>query len=181
MQPILANSCALATTTAEVGYRIDRPIDGRRGARIIALDDQAAALVRRIAQQPWNAARFFTLSATAPPSDHPRPSPNGDTGGGDGTYVDMVLRRTDGTDTRLREELADADVAVMVATTDANAAAADVIGHACARRGIMTAGLILGDRHAVTRTVAALRPHAQTLLATTDDRDVTELLTALRA
>jgi hypothetical protein len=69
----------------------------------------------------------------------------------------------------------------MVATTDGDPAAAEAIGRACARRGIMTAGLALGDRDAVAGTVMALRPHAQVLLVSSDDQDLNEMLTALRA
>jgi hypothetical protein len=69
----------------------------------------------------------------------------------------------------------------MVATTAGSPTAADAIGRACARRGIMTAGLVLGDQLAVAHTLVALRPHAQVLLVTADEQDVAEVLTALRA
>lgn len=174
MQPILASSCALATSAEEARYRIDAPIAGRRGARVVALDDHAATIVRRAAQQAWNGARFFILTVaptgadTAPPTD------------ADGR-PDLALRRTDGTSSRLSDELREADVAVMVATTESDRDAADVIGRACARRGIMTAGLVLGAPEEVEPTVVTLRPHAQVLLVTQDDSDLVEVLTALRA
>jgi hypothetical protein len=169
MRPILQSSCALATSAAEARFRIDAPIQGRRGTRVVALDDGAATLVRRLARETWNAARFFTLVAQSPPVD------------GAGPATDMALRRTDGTATTLVDELSEADVAVMVATTNGSAPAAGIIGRACARRGVMTAGLVLGDRHDVAHTVTALRPHAQVLLVTQDDQDVAEVLSALRA
>ncbi len=50
-RPILGSSCARATTAAEMRYRIDRPIRGRRGARIIGLDAGAAAIVEQISRQ----------------------------------------------------------------------------------------------------------------------------------
>jgi len=166
----LASSCARATTAEEAGYRIDAPIAPRQGARVVALDDRAAATVRRAAQEPWNAARFFTLPA------------GGVTATAESNGVpDIVLHRTDGTASQLRDELAEGDVVVIVATTDGNAAAAAAIGRACARRGIMTAGIILGERSAVGETVTALRPHAQVLLVTQDDQDLSEVLGALRA
>jgi hypothetical protein len=176
MQPILASSCARATTAQESRYRIDVPIPGRRGARVVALDDHAATIVRRAAQQEWNGARFFTLEAGAPGTE------------GAGALVpdgmdraDVALHRTDGSSSRLTDELAEADVAIMVATTDGNPDAAEAIGRACARRGIMTAGLALGERQALGRTILALRPHAQVLLVSADEQDLTEVLTALRA
>ncbi len=81
----------------------------------------------------------------------------------------------------LLAELEDADVVVMVATTDADAAAATIIGAACTVRAIMTAGLVIGDPARIDRAVAALRPHARVLMVTSDERDVIDLLTALRA
>jgi hypothetical protein len=176
MQPILASSCARATTAQESRYRINTPIPGRRGARVVALDDHAATIVRRAAQQQWNGARFFTLEVGAPGAE----GAGALLPGGNGV-VDIALHGADGTSSRLTDELAEADVAVMVATTDANPEAAEAIGRACARRGIMTAGLALGEREAVGRTILALRPHAQVLLVSADEQDLTEVLTALRA
>lgn len=79
------------------------------------------------------------------------------------------------------EDLADIDVAVMVATAAADGGAAGTIARACAERGIMTAGLILGDPAQVAAAVAALRPYARNLMVTDDEDDVAEVLTALRA
>jgi hypothetical protein len=78
-------------------------------------------------------------------------------------------------------ELEDADVAIMVATADADGAVAGAIARACAERGIMTAGLVLGDRDDVGDAVAALRPYARNLMVTDDEDDVAAVLTALRA
>lgn len=146
-RPILLNSCALAATVEEARFRIDRPI-GSRAALIIALDERAAAVVDRVAERPWGAARF--------------------------------MRASDGVE-RLETQIADADVAIMVATADADGAAAGAIARLCAERGIMTAGLILGDPGSVADAVSALRPYARNLMVTEDEDDVAEVLTALRA
>ena len=69
----------------------------------------------------------------------------------------------------------------MVATTEADGAAATTIGEACTVRAIMTAGLVIGEPQPSATTVAALRPHARVLLVSGDEHDVVELLTALRA
>lgn len=142
MRPILLNSCAKAATAEEARFRIDRPI-GSRAAVIVALDDEAAEVVDRVAEKPWGAARFFHA--------------------GD------------------RADLTEADVVIMVATADADAEAAAAIARTCAQRGIMTAGLILGDRLDVAAAVSALRPYARNLMVTDDEDDVAEVLTALRA
>jgi hypothetical protein len=171
----------MATSAAEARFRIDAPIEGRRGARVVALDDDAATIVRRLARQQWNGARFFTLVAGTPVANGRGPASDGNGDGSRDETADIALHRTNGTDTRLSDELVDADVVVMLATADGNATAASAIGRACARRGIMTAGLVLGNREEVGAIIFALRPHAQVLLVTTDDQDVHEVLTALRA
>jgi hypothetical protein len=78
-------------------------------------------------------------------------------------------------------ELDDADVAIMIATGDADGDTAGAIARACSERGIMTAGLILGDRLGVGDAVSALRPYARNLMVTEDEDDVAAVLTALRA
>jgi hypothetical protein len=78
-------------------------------------------------------------------------------------------------------ELDDADVAIMIATGDADGDTARTIARACSERGIMTAGLILGDRLGVGDAVSALRPYARNLMVTDDEDDVAAVLTALRA
>jgi hypothetical protein len=78
-------------------------------------------------------------------------------------------------------ELDDADVAIMVATADADGDAAEAIARPCFERGIMTAGLILGERVEVAEAVSALRPYARNLMITSDEDDVAAVLTALRA
>ena len=167
-RPTLGSSCAKATTAAEMRYRIDRPIRGRQGARIIALDAGADAIVERIAHHAWGHARFFALA-----------EPAGDVG--DGGSESVTLSRTDGAVSSLLAELEDADVVIVVATTESNEAAATIIGAACKVRGIMTAGLVIGERALVGATVTAIRPHARVLMVTGDEHDVIDVLTALRA
>lgn len=170
MQQILLNSCARAATAAEARYRIDRPIRPSRAARVVALDAGAAEVVRKVAEEQWASAKFFTCKpATA-------------SAGSNGEIADVVLRSTDdGAESRLSEELTGVDVAVMVATANDGAVAASAIGDACSLRGIMTAGLVLANGYDTDAAVTALRPHARVLMVTRDDRDVSEVLTALRA
>ena len=147
-KPILANACARAATAEEARYRITAAI-GSRAALIVALDADAAAVVDRVAERPWGAARFFHGDDLSPE--------------------------------QLVEEIDASDVAIMVATADADGHTAERIARACAERGIMTAGLILGEQLAVAGSVAALRPYARNLMVTNDEDDVAEVLRALRA
>jgi hypothetical protein len=143
MRPILLNSCGKAATAAEARFRIDRPIGGRQ-ALVVALDDEAAEVVDRLAERPWHGARFLD---------------NRDDQAG----------------------LDDVDVVVMIATADADGDVAAALARECVGRGIMTTGLVLGERNDVAAAVSALRPHARNLMVTNDEDDVAEVLTALRA
>jgi hypothetical protein len=162
----LLSSCARAASAAESRFRIDRPIAPSRAGRIIALDDGAAAAVRRAAARQWANARFYVC----------------DPYGEDGDQI--VLRGLDGGPATMADELASASVVVMVATSDAGAGCAYPLGRACWERGVQTAGLVLGDgTHAGTAAaaaVAALRPHARVLLPSATEDDLVEILSALR-
>ena len=164
------SSCARAASAAESRYRIDRPIRPARAARIIALDRAAAEVARRAAQVEWASARFLVCEGVAV--------------GGGVALGDFLLRGIDGEPAVLDDVLRGADVVVMLATGDDGAGCAYAIGKACWERGIMTAGLVLGDgseAEEAAEAVAALRPHARVLLPTADESDLTELLSALRA
>jgi len=78
-------------------------------------------------------------------------------------------------------ELEDADVVIVVGTSDADGAAASALARAGAERGIMLAGLVLGEQSEVGAAVSALRPYARNLMISEDEDDVGAVLTALRA
>ena len=81
----------------------------------------------------------------------------------------------------MNAELEDADVVIVVGTADADGEAAEALARAGAERGIMLAGLILGEQSEVGAAVAALRPWARNLMISQDEDDVAAVLTALRA
>jgi hypothetical protein len=166
-RPMLASSCAMATTATEARFRIDAKPQPPRTTSVVALDDGAMSVVRGLADQEWNAARFLGCADGA---DGP---------GGD--YADLQLRTVDGHPVRLSEELAEADFVMMIATEGRGAAAAATIGDACTLRGIMTAGLIVDADGRSGPALIALRPNARVLLVTGDERDATELLAAVGA
>jgi hypothetical protein len=170
MRPTLLNSCAWAATAAEARFRINGAPQTPRASRIVALDAGAAAVVRELSDQPWRGTRFLSYDASR--SDG-QPAP-------DRALADIVLDASDGP-VRLSEELIDADFMMMIATAGDGATAATAIGNACALRGIMTAGVILGRDHDVDAAVTALRPHARVLLVTNDKNDVAELMSAVGA
>jgi len=164
------SSCARAATATEARFRINASLAPARAALIVALDQGAAGVVRRVAAHEWATARFLVHEGDAPGAGSGIDPPNG-----------PLLRGMDGAPALLSEELTHADVVFMIASEDGGAACASVIGRACAARGVMTAGLVLGDGYESDGAVAALRPHARVLLLSADESDVAELLTALRA
>jgi hypothetical protein len=168
-RPTLLNSCSWAATAAEARFRINAPRPAARSTRVVALDAGAAPIVAQLAGQSWGGARFFNYGGA-----------NG-TAERDSELADLVLSFVDGSDTRLSEQLVDADAMVMVATADDGAAAASAIGNACTLRGIMTAGLILGTGQRAGAAVTALRPHARVLLVSNDQFDLSEVLAAIGA
>lgn len=151
---------ARAASAAESRFRIDAPIVPARAARVVALDERAASVARRLAERPWAHARFFTS-----------------TGAQDGT---VLLHDLDGAAAPLEDVLTGSDVVVVLATEDGGRATAAAIGRICGRRGITTAGIVLGDGFEADDAVAALRPYARVLLLSADESDAFELLTALR-
>ena len=176
-QPTLGSSCAVAATAAEARYRISYPDTARRNSRVIALDVEAAAVVRRLAGQHWNGGHFLIFENVAPPN------------GSGLDAADARLRRPDGTGVLLSAELRDADLVVMLAGVHASAEAASVIGDACATRSIMSAGLVIpgggipgggAAGEGADEVVSALRPNAMVLVILQDRDDIPEILSALR-
>jgi hypothetical protein len=180
-QPTLLSSCARATTAAEAGYRISYAF-AHRSSRVIALDEQSAAIVRDMAGRLWSGGHFLVFDSALPDDD-------------------ALLRRVPGQDdgdpgiggtALLSEELASADTVVMVAAAEGNAEAASVIGDAAAARGIMSAGLVVPGETLAGETpggtsggsldgiVSALRPNAMVLVVLREAGDLPEVLSALR-
>ncbi|MEU8617536.1 3-methyl-2-oxobutanoate hydroxymethyltransferase [Streptomyces sp. NPDC048623] len=147
---------ARAASAHESRFRIDAPIAPARTARIVALDDRAAGVAHRLAARRWAGARFYTAVSTE------------------------TLHRLDGTPVPLDGVIARTDVVVVLATEDRGHRVAAAIGAVCRRRGITTAGVVLGEGYEAGEAVAALRPYARVLLLSADESDAVELLTALR-
>jgi hypothetical protein len=167
-QPTLLNSCAKAATAHEARFRIDHPEPRLRNSRVIALDELAAGIVRRLALRQWRGGHFLVFEAPVR------------VGVANGPAADATLRAVDGSVRSLNDELDGADVAVVIATAEAGAEAASIIGDACAVRRIMSAGLVVTGAAEIDDAVSALRPNAMVLLILDDENDIPPILTALR-
>jgi hypothetical protein len=166
-RPTLLNSCARAATAAEARFRITAAEPAPRASRVIALDEAAASLVRGLAGQHWGGGHFLVYAGELAAD------------GRDGA-ADARLTTPDGSQVLLSEELAGADVAVMIATGQAGPQPAEVIGDACAQRRIASAGLVVTDGGRADAVVAALRPNAMVLVVLPDAGDIPGILSALR-
>ena len=85
----------------------------------------------------------------------------------------------------LVDEVAGADLVVMVAVAGEPAHAAEMIGVACRARNVMATGLVLSgpahDGDASTDTQAHVRPHVGMLVVAPSEAYIEDMLTALRA
>jgi hypothetical protein len=83
------------------------------------------------------------------------------------------------------DEVAGADLVVMIAAAGEHAEAAAIIGEACGARHVMTTALVLGSHAAsdesLSKTLVQLRPHAMMLVIASADEYIEDMLTALRA
>jgi hypothetical protein len=169
---MLSESARMASA-AEAKYRIDAPNSVPRSVKVIALDGPSEHVVKRLAAARWNRATFFTASRFAA-------APARGTFSMQGWLSDLAGRTKD-----LVDEIACADLVVMIASSGENAPAAGLIGEACAARRVMTTALIVGSDAAsdaaLAKTLAQLRPHAMMLVIASADEYIEDMLTALRA
>jgi hypothetical protein len=170
---MLPSDCARAATAEEARFRVDYPNSKPRVSKIIALDGEAAAIMRDLETASWKGARFLSLVGRTRGVQ-----------GLDAIPLDLDLRDDLGAVTRLSDEIAGADIVVMIAAAGAAVADVSIVGKACATRGIMTTGVIVeagAGADAVERTLRTLRPHARMLVVASDADYIPEMLTALRA
>jgi hypothetical protein len=170
----MLSESARMTTAEEARYRIDYPNSKPRAVKVVALDPPSEQVVKRLADGPWQRASFF---ASVKFDGAPR--------GGEGWNMKAWLSDLAGRTKDLVDEVASADLIVMVASAGTKPGAAAVIAEACAVRKVMTTALVIGSEAStdeeLSRTLAALRPHASMLVIASNDDYIEAMLTALRA
>ncbi|MGH6771702.1 MAG: hypothetical protein ACRECO_22095 [Xanthobacteraceae bacterium] len=170
----MLSESARMTTAEEARYRIDYPNSKPRAVKVIALDAASEAVVKRLAQEKWQSASFF---ASVKFDGAPR--------GGEGWTMKAWLSDLAGRTKDLIDEVASADLVVMVASAGTKPNTASVIAEACAVRKVMTTALIIDSTvksdDDLSRTLAALRPYASMLVIAGNDDYIEEMLVALRA
>src|SRR5215472_14962141 len=170
----MESESARMASAAQAKFRIEAPNSKPRAVKVIALDGPSERVVKDLAQAQWKGATFLTATAfsSAPRQGEPF-SMNG--------WLNDLAGRTK----NLVDEVNSADLVVMVATAGENAAAAAIIGEACAIKHVMTTALILGGAtssdETLSKMLAQLRPHAMMLVISSADEYIKDMLTALRA
>jgi hypothetical protein len=171
----MQSESARMSSAAEAKFRIEAPNSRPRAVKVIALDAASERVVKELARGAWQGATFLTASAFAGTA----------TGGVERFSLGGWLNDLAGRTKNLVEEIAGADLVVMVASAAENAGAAPIIGEACAVRHVMTTALILGTAsssdEALSKMLAQLRPHAMMLVISSADEYIKDMLTALRA
>ncbi len=170
----MISESARVTTAEEARFRINYPNSKPRVVKVIALDEQSEAVVKRLAEGKWQRASFFTaLKFDGAPRS------------GEGWSMKAWLSDIAGRAMDLVEEISTADLVVMVASAGTKAKAASVIAEACGVRKVMTTALVIGSETSsdeeLSKTLASLRPYASMLVIATNDDYIEEMLVALRA
>ena len=170
----MSSESARMTTAEEARFRIDYPNSKPRAVKVVALDAPSEQVVKRLAQRSWQRATFFTAQkfGSAP-------------SGGEGWSMQAWLSDLAGRTKDLIDEVATADLMVMISSAGTSAEAAAVIAEACAVRKVMTTALIIGSAEKsddeLSKTLASLRPYASMLVIASNDEYIEEMLAALRA
>jgi hypothetical protein len=169
----MLSESARMSSAAEARFRIDAPNAKPRRVKVIALDRASEAVVKRLAALKWNDATFLTASAFA--SEPPERGFSMQ-----GWLSDLAGRTKD-----LVDEVAGADLVVMVATAGEEPPAASLIGEACSLKRVNTTGLILGAPSAtdamLSKTLGRLRPWSLMLVIASGEDYIADMLIALRA
>ncbi|MBI4887688.1 MAG: hypothetical protein HY824_11395 [Acidobacteria bacterium] len=142
------------SSAAEARFRVPTPAAVARVVTVIALDPSCDAIVARLAEGSWRGVTFFPASAAT------------DRGG------------------RLIDDIAEGDLAVMVAAAGSDAAAAARIGRACSDRRVHTATFVVRTASAtdeqVSKTLAQVRPWSLMVVIVSDDHYVEDILRSFR-
>src|SRR5438270_12023834 len=114
----MLSESARATTAAEARFRVVYPNSLARRIKVIALDQPAERVVRRLARGAWHSATFLT---TAKDQSHPATD----------WLADLARQVLD-----LLDQVSGADAVVTISTAGENAEDVAIIGEVCHARRI---------------------------------------------
>ena len=170
----MESESARMSSAAEARFRVDYPNSSPRSVKVVALDRASEQVVKRAAGADLAGGDLLHLA-------HVRRCGARRRGLVDQAWLSDLAGRTKA----LVEEVAAADLVVMVSSAGTAAQAAAVIGEACAMRKVMTMALMVGSEQRsdeeLSKTLAALRPYAAMLVIANGEEYIEEMLAALRA
>ena len=181
----MLSESARMSSAAEARYRIDAANSAPRAIRVIALDEPSEQVVRQLAATPWHHATFFTAAPAAHAAEATALQ-TAQTWIRDLTGISSAewLRDLDGAPADLTEQVAGADLVVMVAAAGHSADVSAVIGAACSDRRVTTTALLVGGATAsdkeVAETLARIRPWSLMVVIANTDEYIEDMLVALR-
>src|SRR4051812_39667659 len=116
----MLSESARMSTAAEARYRVQAPNSRPRSIKVVGLDGGGGRAVEHLAEQGWVNASFFTVGKPG------------------------ELKRLDGTTVPVTQEVANADLVVMVTAAEGRAHVAEEIGRVCSDRRVTTTTLVVG-------------------------------------
>jgi hypothetical protein len=172
----MVTQSARTSPATEARFRVQAPNSTPRSIKVIALDRVSETAIRRLAAACWRHATFFTAASRGEAGGPGDPSPASP----DGTLHDLA-----GHIRSVADEVDSADLVILVAGPGGHAQAASIIGQACSHRRVMTTGFIVGlaaaSEHALSKTLAQLRPWSLMVVVASLDDYIDDMMTALRA
>lgn len=163
----MLSESARAASADEARFRVAYPNSVARRIKVIALDQPAERVVRRLAGGGWHSATFLT---TVKDRSH--------------TATDW-LSDLAGKALDLLDQVSAADAVVTISTAGENAEDVAIIGEVCHARRIMLTALVIDPlalpEAELLRTMAPLRGHAAMLVVAKGEEYIEAMLTALRA
>jgi len=158
----MQSESARMNSAAEARFRITAPNSTPQSVAVIALDGAGEDAVRRLSAGTWQHATFLIAQ---PGGDH---------------LLDVSGRLR-----RIADEVAAADLVVLVAGPGGRAYAAAAVGEACSLRRVTTTGFIVGAASSfdpeLPKTLAQLRPWSLMVVIAGNDEYIDDMMTALRA
>ena len=150
----MQSESARMSSAAEARFRLPTPATVVRTMTVSALDPASDDVVARLAVGSWKNARFFPASAVA------------------------------GRTARLLDDIANADLVVMVATAGGDASAAAAIGDICSDRRVHTATFVVRaggvSDEALSRTLGQVRPWSLMVVIASADDYLEDILRSFR-
>lgn len=163
----MLSESARMSSAAEARFRQREPARATRAVTVLALDDASDGVVARLSERPWHDVAFFPASALL--------SVAHDTG----QHVPLADRRSG-----LLDQVADADLVVMVASEGGHAESAAVVGEICSLKRVMTTTLLVhggsATDEAISKTLAQVRPWSLMVVVASDERYVEDILRSFR-